>query len=984
MTPNQIHNFSALKKTTVQLIRCIGVISCILTSTISFAQNAKEIKQIVKNYDLNKIKELQAKYAKEAIVEKQKAITKAKENNWPVFRKNRDGSDEELMKLTPDGFPVYYSTSNVNAAKSTRADILNSVYNLNGQDMVARVWDGGKVRASHQEFGGRVTIVDDIAGPDDNLLHSTHVTGTIIAAGVDPAAKGMAPKATARTFDWNSDVSEALSEVQLGMLLSNHSYGTPSYSVPDWYIGAYTSESRQWDEVSYNSPYYLMVAAAGNNGYDDNEGASTLGYDKLTGNKVSKNNMVVANAQDANIATDGSLISVLINDSSSQGPADDLRIKPDITGNGTGLYSTFADSDTDYGSISGTSMASPNVMGTLLLLQQHYKNVNFHFMRSATLKALACHTADDAGAIGPDPVFGWGLLNAKKAAETISNNGLGSIITEETLAQGQTYTFTVKSDGINPLQATIAWTDVPGSISDGTINATVPALVNDLDIRITKETSVFYPWKLQSNAALPAINTADNAVDNVEKVDVVNPSGIYTVTITHKGTLVNNHQDFSLVVTGADSDFAITPISPDQTVCNTETAIYTFKYDTTNLTSVTDFTVSGLPNGALALLSVDFTTQPDIITMTVSNLQNASPGDYIIGFTGTNSSESETKYVGLKLYNNNFENSSLVQPLNNQQGLATTFPMVWENNINAESYHIQIATDINFSNIIVDQITQQTEYTVKNLNQSTTYYWRVLPSNRCGDAVTNTVYKFVTGTQTCGNVFTATDFSNAVIAETADAVGSVPITVSGGMTVGNLIVNLNISHTYTEDFTVYLEGPEAIGSPYITIFDEPCGSNDDIIATISDSGTALICGQNPAISGTVLPEDPLSTFNNLPADGIWTLYVVDHYDGDGGIINSVSLDFCNVVVTNLGLQDQLIAKVAVYPNPSKGIVNIQLPEGTTNTTLNIYDIQGRKVFSKTATAIAEILNIDNLQEGVYVLSIENENFKTAKKIILSK
>jgi len=962
----------------------MGILLCMLASTASFAQKEKEIKEIIKDYDLNKIKALETKYAKQAIVEKQKAIAAAKLKNWPVYKKNQDGSYEELMKLTPDGFPIYYATSNINAAKSTRADVLNSVYGLNGENMVARVWDGGKVRASHQEFGNRVTVVDDIAGPDNNTSHGTHVTGTILAAGVDPAAKGMAPKATARTFDWDSDTSEALSEVQLGMLLSNHSYGTPSYSVPDWYIGAYTSESKQWDEIAYNSPYYLMVAAAGNNGYDNNEGASTPEYDKLTGNKVSKNNLVVANAQDANIAADGSLISVEINGSSSQGPADDLRIKPDITGNGTNVYSSFGDSDTEYSTISGTSMASPNVMGTLLLLQQYYNNVNFHFMRSATLKALACHTADDAGIVGPDPIFGWGLLNAKKAAATISDNGLKSIITEERLTQGQAYTFTVKSDGINPLQATIAWTDVPGTVSDGTLNATVPALVNDLDIRITKDTAVFYPWKLQSNAALPAINTADNTVDNIEKIDVANPSGTYTVTVTHKGTLTGDHQDFSLVMTGVNSDFAITPTSPDVTVCSTETATYTFKYTSADITNLTNFTVSGVPTGAVALLSADFATQPDVITMTVSNLQNAASGDYSIGFTGTDSSETETKYAGLKLYNAVFGNISLTQPLNNQQGLATTFPLLWEADVNAESYHVQVATDINFTNVIADQVTDQTDYTIKNLNQSTIYYWRVLPSNRCGTAVTNTVNKFVTGTQNCGSVFTATDFSDAVIAETEEAVGSVPVTVSGGMTVGNLTVNLNISHTYTEDFTVYLEGPEAIGSPYITIFDEPCGSNDDIVATISDSGTAFVCSQNPAISGTVLPKEPLSNFNNLSADGVWTLYVVDHYEGDGGRINGFSLDFCNVTAANLSIEDQLMAKIAVYPNPSKGTVNIRLPEGTTNTTLNLYDIQGRKVLSKITKAVTEVLDIENLQEGVYILSIENENFKTSKKIVLNK
>ncbi|MGK4566632.1 S8 family serine peptidase [Flavobacterium sp. 3HN19-14] len=156
-------------------------------------------------------------------------------------------------------------------------------------------------------------------GPTDNNFHSTHVTGTVVAGGADPEAKGMAPMATARTFNWTNDTSEALSEVQGGMLLSNHSYGVPSTSAPDWYMGAYTDEARDWDEIAYASPYYLMVASAGNNGQDANPSPTTQGYDKLTGNKVSKNNLVVANAQDANIDASGNLISVAINTTSSQG-----------------------------------------------------------------------------------------------------------------------------------------------------------------------------------------------------------------------------------------------------------------------------------------------------------------------------------------------------------------------------------------------------------------------------------------------------------------------------------------------------------------------------------------------------------------------------------------------------------------------------------------------------------------------------------------
>src|SRR5690606_10068021 len=137
------------------------------------------------------------------------------------------------------------------------------------------------------------------------------------------------------------------------------------------------------------------------------------GFDKLNGRKTGKNVLVVANAQDANIDINGDLISVLINSGSSQGPTDDLRIKPDIAGNGTGLYSTLETGDSAYGSLTGTSMAAPNVTGSLLLLQQHFHNLNGVYMRSATLKGLALHTADDAGNPGPDAVWGWGLLNSK-------------------------------------------------------------------------------------------------------------------------------------------------------------------------------------------------------------------------------------------------------------------------------------------------------------------------------------------------------------------------------------------------------------------------------------------------------------------------------------------------------------------------------------------------------------------------------------------
>lgn len=961
------------------------------------AQTKEDVSKIIETYDLQKIKERQEFFQKTEIAEKQKATAAAKINNWPIFIKNKNGTTDELMRLTPDGFPIYYTNNNVNAAKSTRATQLNTGgslgLNLNGQGMVARVWDGGTVRSSHNFFSGRVSVVDDPTGTT-YAAHATHVTGTILASN-SVAAKGMAYQATARTFDWTNDQAEVLSEVQGGMLISNHSYGVPITSaggnvLPSWYIGAYTQDAKNWDEIAHLSPYYLMVASAGNEGQSNaNPNPITPGYDKLTGNKTAKNNLVVANAQDASVSADGTLTAaVVINSSSSQGPTDDRRIKPDITGNGTSVTSCNSTTNTSIVTYTGTSMASPNVAGTLLLLQQHYKNSTNNFMRAATLKGLACHTADDAGNPGPDVVFGWGLLNAKKAAQTISENGLTSWISEEVLNQGQTYTMNVTSDGVNPLMASVTWTDVPGQANNGTspANDPTPALVNDLDIRITKDGTTYFPWKLDTNPTANAIRTADNNVDNVEQVKINVPvAGDYTITITHKGTLSGGSQNYALVVTGITSAFSINSTSPDLIVCSTQDAAYTFNYKQTG-TGTTTFSAVGLPSGVAATFNSPSLSADGSVTMTLTGLSGIAPGEYFVGIIGDNGTETEIRYRSLKVYSNTFQPIVLNTPANGQTTVPTTVLLTWNNNVNAESYNLQVATNPNFINTLTNVNSTANSYQVTGLNQETLYYWRVIPSNRCGAATTPaTVFSFQTGRLICGNVFTATDFSNAAIASVANSLASVPVEVTGGFTIGDMNVLLNITHTYIEDMTIYLQGPAAIGSPIIVLFQEACGDHDDMACTLDDAANAYSCSAtSPAISGNVMPYQALSGINNLPADGIWTLHVDDPYNGDGGTINAFSLTICNLL-PSLGLSDTNFDNLKIFPNPSKGILNVSFPAIISGiTTLTLVDIQGRQILSKKTSDSNESLNIEHLQNGIYLLTIENGSSKTTKKIVLNQ
>ena len=968
----------------------------VLFVNLTYSQTKEDVSKIVGSYNLTKIKELQVELKKKTTLEKQKAEAAAIVNNWPIRVVGKDGSISELMKLTPDGFPIYYTNNNANAAKSTRANHLNTGgtlgLELNGQGMVARVWDGGTVRSSHNLFSGRVTVVDDPSSTT-YAAHGTHVTGTIMASNATAATKGMAYMAQARTFEWTDDNSEALSEVQLGMLISNHSYGVPITGstgvLPSWYIGSYTQDARDWDEIAYESPYYLAVLSAGNDGLSNaNPDPLAFGYDKLTGNKVSKNNMVVANAQDAVVAADGTLTSVAINTSSNQGPTDDYRVKPDITGNGTSVISTNSTSDSSTTTMSGTSMASPNVAGTLLLLQQHYKNVTNTFMKAATLKGLACHTADDAGNIGPDPVFGWGLLNAKKAAETITGNGLNSWISEENLLQEQTSSIVVKASGTEPLIASITWTDVPGAANNGTLpaNDTTKALVNDLDIRITKNAVVYYPWKLNSIASAEATQLGDNAVDNVEQVKIDSPTNSnYTVTVTHKGILQNGKQNYTLVITGLTSSFSIVPTSSDLTVCSNQNAVYTFSYKQIGI-GTTTFSTVGLPLGATATFNNSSLSANGTVTMTISGLSNVIPGEYNIGIIGNNGTETETRYKSLKIFNSTFVPVNLSSPANLITGLSTSVNLVWNSQFNAESYTVQVSTVSNFSTTVYNATVTTNRFIARGLLQNTDYYWRVTPLNQCGSGLSGnaTVYKFKTGVLVCGAaVFNATNFTNATIASVANSSASVPVTVTGGHTIGSMKVNLNLTHTYIQDMTISLVGPASIGSPEVLLFKEACGDHDNINCTLDDNGEAPQCSGIPSVSGLIAPFESLSAFNNLAANGEWILKIKDPYNGDGGTVNSFSIDIC-YITNSLGLDSNSLSNTTVYPNPTKNYLNIDIPNAIGTSKLKLYDVQGRFVMETTTNSTHEVMNIENLQNGVYLLSIENETNKTVKKVIVNK
>jgi len=523
---------------------------------------------------------------------KTELLLRANQKGVPVLIPLENGATAELKYFDELGFPHYLTTFNLGAAAAVGTTSLQPGgslgQNLTGKGFVVGIYDQTRPKPDHAEFTGRLTQIDGSTETISN--HATHVSGTVLAAGINSSARGMAYEATGWSFNWDSDLSKMFANAYEptikpnGHLVSNHSYGfligwfrnstgawqwagNPSVDPnEDYRFGFYSTKSKGLDDLVFIRPHYTIVWAAGNDRTDVGNGTKPSdGPDDSIGPEGVAKNVITVGAVSMQSSYTGPN-SVGMSSFSSWGPTDDGRIKPDLVAIGVGVFSsTVANGGTtdSYGGLSGTSMAAPNVTGSLLLLQQLYsQRNNGRFMWASTVKGLVLNSTKETGSDpGPDYIYGWGLLDAEAAGKIILNeNGTSDVIREEILPNGGSFEFDFVSDGITQIRVTIAWTDPSGNPPPISLNPENLMLVNDLDLRIIDEAGeVYFPWTLNpaSGPGAPASRDKDNFRDNVEQILIDSPKPQkYKVVVSHKGSLVGERQEFSLVLKAGTTDGA--------------------------------------------------------------------------------------------------------------------------------------------------------------------------------------------------------------------------------------------------------------------------------------------------------------------------------------------------------------------------------------------------------------------------------------------
>ena len=400
--------------------------------------------------------------------------------------------------------------------------------------------DGGLTPPAHQDFGSRISYLNNYSSDTGDAARDCGGHGTNVASiaagnntgsgalvedgagynyglGVAPFAQLGASKifpcgGGAGSFTPATVASSAYLE---DARISNNSWGTGGQA--GW--GSYSTRAQQYDALvrdarstETGNQELVEVFAAGNDG-EGNPGVDpNEGYGTILAEGTAKNVITVGAAEGVRpfgldgcgVPDSGADSARDIVDFSSRGPTDDGRLKPDLVAPGSHMVGArprhggyhgnrtcvpfFGGTSAFYSMISGSSQAAPQVSGAAALVRHWYDRTEGVEPSPALTKALLINTATDlAGgstgkgatvAAGPNTDQGWGRVNVAAALDSTPREYRDQLVTDRFGGPGATHSHTYAvQNAAKPVKVTLAWTDAPGPASGN-------AWVNNLDLEV--------------------------------------------------------------------------------------------------------------------------------------------------------------------------------------------------------------------------------------------------------------------------------------------------------------------------------------------------------------------------------------------------------------------------------------------------------------------------------------------------------------------
>ena len=466
-------------------------------------------------------------------------------------------------------FPPQWEIDNDRSLVHMRVSDASNAFisELNGSGITIAVADSG-IDQDHGDMNGRINYVEsmtwgDSSTEDRHSGHGTHVACTVLGDGSRGGYAGVAPKAELYFQAMEDDSSGQFSGASVDYMLRTAYDADVQIHTNSWGSatdhGKYTtsagdvdSRTSQYDQFwSYDG--LTVLYSAGNDG---NSG--------LTPPATAKNSIAVANHHNR-----GGSAPDTIAQSSSKGPTDDGRIKPDLAAPGSWVRSCLSQDAQDtsgntwkstwYIEYSGTSMAAPNAAGASALVHEYLTEIAGRpSPQGALVKALLVLGAEDMGSRDiPNDDEGWGRINV--ANSLVPGTDVGIFVDDRnSLRSGNSASYEFNLTRSNsPLKVVLAWSDYQGSTSSSS------QLRNDLDLEVIAPdgTTTYLGNNFQAGRSVPG-GSADST-NNLEVVLVDSAiTGVWSVKVSdvyHGGA--RNEQPYSIAVRGVNvNDLRSDPI----------------------------------------------------------------------------------------------------------------------------------------------------------------------------------------------------------------------------------------------------------------------------------------------------------------------------------------------------------------------------------------------------------------------------------------
>jgi subtilisin-like proprotein convertase family protein len=230
------------------------------------------------------------------------------------------------------------------------------------------------------------------------------------------------------------------------------------------------------------------------------------------------------------------------------------------------------------------------------------------------------------------------------------------------------------------------------------------------------------------------------------------------------------------------------------------------------------------------------------------------------------------------------------------------------------------------------------------------------------------------------NIPDGTGINQPQLGNIAQAVLNVPF----NSTISTMKFNINISHTYISDLLAALVHPDGT---QLDLWTFVCNNQDGLNATLADGAPAPNCPAGQAIiTGTFAPIDAFSQLAGKPTNGNWIFLAADAWQQDAGTVNSWGIEFCTQISTPLSTENPGLVDFSIYPNPNNGNFNFDFNSLTNNDiNVSVHDLSGRLIYQNAYTntgRISQNVQLNTVQAGVYVVTVQDGNSKEVKKIVI--